>query len=306
MAKQQTLLITGGTGTLGTALVKRFYDTHNIVVFSRDEHKHEKLKKQYPRIKSFIGDVRDYERVKQAVAFADVVIHAGAMKIVPECEYHPYEAIMTNVIGSLNVLRAFEQSDGKMLIGVSTDKACHCINLYGATKYTMEKLYVNSTSDKHISCVRYGNVCASTGSVIPIWIEAIKQKTPIKITVPMMTRFMLSIDSAVDLLEFAMNRVTDKEIIIPNLKSIRMDRLAEGLMRMFGKTKVEIIGERPGEKIHEQLVNDDELYRTENIGTHYIIHKDAVETPVHQHYSSFDVAMNDDEIDTFLHGILRG
>ena len=253
----KVILITGGTGSLGKALTKKLFDKFipkKVIVFSRDEFKQSEMRKthDYENLRYFIGDVRDVERLELAMHGVDVVIHTAALKQVPTLEYNPMEAVKTNILGTQNVILACMQSGVKKALFISTDKAVNPINLYGATKLAAEKLWnaANSYSLTKFSSVRYGNVIGSRGSVIPFFQSLEGDTAPV--TDPNMTRFWITLDQAVDLVLYAYHQ-DDLGTYIPLLKSMDMDSLA----RCF-KGKVEVIGIRPGEKIHESLIADGE------------------------------------------------
>ena len=278
----KTILITGGTGSLGQALTKKLLDLNakTIRIFSRNESKQIEMESDFAdkRLRFFVGDVRDSERLFYALEDVDVVFHAAALKDVPKIEYNPFESIKTNVIGSQNVIDNSLRQDVEKVVCVGTDKAVSPLNTYGATKLLMEKLFVSANNyinpEKHRTkfvAVRYGNVLGSSSSVIPKFIDLIKKNKPVTITDPKMTRFTITMDEA---LEFILNAtVTGKgsEIFIPKLKSYEISILIEALTELLGETKQEITGIRPGEKLHETLINHDEIRYTWKINDMYML-----------------------------------
>ena len=278
----KTILITGGTGSLGQALTKKLLDLNakTIRIFSRNESKQIEMESDFAdkRLRFFVDDVRDSERLFYALEDVDVVFHAAALKDVPKIEYNPFESIKTNVIGSQNVIDNSLRQDVEKVVCVGTDKAVSPLNTYGATKLLMEKLFVSANNyinpEKHRTkfvAVRYGNVLGSSSSVIPKIIYLIKKNKPVTITEPKMTRFTITMDEA---LEFILNAtVTGKgsEIFIPKLKSYEISILIEALTELLGETKQEIIGIRPGEKLHETLINHDEIRYTWKINDMYML-----------------------------------
>ena len=278
----KTILITGGTGSLGHALTKKLLesDVGVVRIFSRNESKQIEMESEFDdkRLRFFVGDIRDSERLFSALEDVDVVFHAAALKHVPKIEYNPFEAIKTNVIGSQNVIDNSLRQDVEKVVCVGTDKAVSPLNTYGATKLLMEKLFVSANNyinpQKHRTnfvAVRYGNVLGSSGSVIPKFIELIKNKKPITITDPNMTRFTITMDEALDFILKATETGKGSEIFIPKLKSYEMSILIEALSDLLGEIKQEITGIRPGEKLHETLINNDEIRYTWNVNDMYMI-----------------------------------
>jgi len=264
------ILITGGTGSLGQALTKHLLESKvdTIRIFSRNEEKQIQMEDTFDddRLRFFLGDVNDYERLKRALEDIDIVYHTAALKHVPKIEYNPFEAIKTNVIGSQNVINACLHENVEKAIAIGTDKAVSPLNTYGATKLLMEKLFVTANNyvdpEKHKSkfiSVRYGNVFGSSGSVIPLFIEQIKKKKKITITDPTMTRFSFTMNDA---LNFIVN-VTDSghgsEIFIPKMRAYSIMDVKDALTEIFGSVAEELIGIRPGEKLHEVLINNEEI-----------------------------------------------
>jgi UDP-N-acetylglucosamine 4,6-dehydratase len=266
-----TILITGGTGSFGkkcVELLMRNARPKKLIVFSRDELKQHEMRRYFPDqgdtpIRYFLGDIRDRERLYRAFDAVDVVIHAAALKQVPACEYNPIEAIRTNILGASNIIEAAIDRDVKRVLALSTDKAVSPVNLYGATKLCAEKLFVaaNAYSGHHrtrFSVVRYGNVMGSRGSVIPLFLR-IRDQGEIPITDSRMTRFGISLDQAVDFVLTSLGRMHGGEIFVPKIPSVRVVDLAEAIAPA---RPVEIVGVRPGEKLHEVLISEDEASRT--------------------------------------------
>jgi UDP-N-acetylglucosamine 4,6-dehydratase/5-epimerase len=277
--KDKTVLITGGTGFLGKALIKELlkYDLKSIRVFSRDEFKHHLIYEQFksfkdewgnPKIRNLIGDVRDYERLKKATKNCDIVIHAAALKRIDILEYNVEEAVKTNILGTLNVVRASVENNVEKVVFISTDKACSPVNGYGACKFVSERIITESNFNKGsaktiLNCVRYGNVINSTGSVIPFFIEKIMNNEEIPLTDPEMTRFLITSNQAVDLIFNALVYGKGGEIFIPKAHSFKIIDLVQYLIKKYGtNNKIRVIGIRPGEKLHELMINDVEAKRT--------------------------------------------
>lgn len=284
MFKNKTLLITGGTGSFGNAVLKGFLesDIKEIRIFSRDEKKQDDMRKKYnnPKIKYFIGDVRDINSVKNAMYNVDFVFHAAALKQVPSCEFFPMEAVKTNVIGTDNVLTAAIDEGVKKVICLSTDKAAYPINAMGTSKAMMEKVFVaksrNIDSDKTLICgTRYGNVMASRGSVIPLFVEQLQQGKPITVTESSMTRFMMSLEEAVDLVIFAFNNAKQGDIMVQKAPASTIETLVAALQKIF-KTNVpvEVIGIRHGEKMYESLLTKEEAANAIDMGNFYRVPSD--------------------------------
>ena len=263
-------MITGGTGSLGNALTKRLLDegADTIRIFSRNESKQLEMESKFndDRLRFLIGDIRDYERLERAVEDIDIVFHAAALKHVPVIEYNPFEAIKTNILGSQNVINACLHENVERAICVGTDKAVSPLNTYGATKLLMEKLFVTAKNylnkERHETkfiALRYGNVLGSSGSVIPKFIEQIKNKEKITITDPNMTRFSISMDEALNFILKAAELGKGSEIFVPKLRAYSIMDVKEALFELLGKTDEETIGIRPGEKLNEILINQDEM-----------------------------------------------
>jgi FlaA1/EpsC-like NDP-sugar epimerase len=280
--KGKTVLITGGTGFLGQALVEKILkqDPQSIRVFSRDEVKHHKLFEKFCRnekIRNFIGDVRDYERLLKATRRADIVIHAAALKRLDILEYNVEESIKTNILGTLNVVNACLQNNVEKAIMVSTDKACSPVNTYGACKFISERIFSESNYSKGslrtiFTTVRYGNVLESTGSVIPFFTAKIKNGEKIPLTDPRMTRFIISPGQAVELIFDAIKYGVGGEVFVPKLPSFKITDLINILKEKYKKNNgIKNIGLRPGEKIHELMINYSEIPRTYDFDNLYVI-----------------------------------
>jgi len=282
MFKKKKILITGGTGSLGEALTKRLLqlDVDTVRIFSRNESKQVLMESKFQdeRLRFFIGDVRDYNRLTRALEDVDIVFHAAALKHVPVVEYNPFEAIKTNVIGTQNVIDACLHENVDIAVAIGTDKAVSPLNAYGATKLLMEKLFV--TAQNYLSkkrhhtkfiALRYGNVLGSSGSVVPKWIELIKNNQKISITDSKMTRFSISMDEALDFILESTKIAQGSEIFVPKLRSYSILDVKVVLQELLSNTNDEIIGIRSGEKIHEVLINQDELRDTWEIDNKYVI-----------------------------------
>ena len=270
MYKNKKILITGGTGSLGTALTKRLLsmDVEQIRIFSRNEFKQISMESEIydDRLRFLIGDVRDQKRLRRAIEDVDIVFHAAALKHVPKIEYNPFEAIKTNVEGSQNVIDACLENDIERAVCIGTDKAVSPLNTYGATKLLMEKLFINaqqySNPKKHPTkffAVRYGNVFGSSGSVIPKFIDQIKNNQSLTLTDEKMTRFSITMQQALDFILKATELGNGTEIFIPRLKSYNLEQVKNTLFDLCGTSDSKIIGIRPGEKLHETLINFDEM-----------------------------------------------
>lgn len=285
----KTLMITGGTGSFGNAVLNRFLDTdiQEIRVFSRDEKKQDDMRHEFQaklpqaagKIKFFIGDVRDLQSVKNAMHDVDYIFHAAALKQVPSCEFFPLEAVKTNVIGTDNVLTAAIEAGVKTVICLSTDKAAYPVNAMGTSKAMMEKVIVAksrtvSPEKTKICCTRYGNVMCSRGSVIPLFVEQIKAGNPITITDPNMTRFLMNLDEAVDLVMFAFEHANPGDLFIQKSDASTIGDLAKAVQTLFGDTGTNIIGTRHGEKLYETLMTKEERMRSEDMGNYYRVAAD--------------------------------
>ena len=277
------LMITGGTGSFGNAVLNRFIDSDlaEIRIFSRDEKKQEDMRRKYrsDRLKFYIGDVRDYQSVANAVRGVDFLYHAAALKQVPSCEFHPIEAVKTNVLGTDNVLEAAINCGVERVVCLSTDKAVYPINAMGISKAMMEKVIVaksRSSSRTIICATRYGNVMASRGSVIPLFVDLIDSKKPISVTDPSMTRFMMTLDDAVDLVLFAFRNGAPGEIFVQKAPAATIDTLATAIRELFGVPghPIDVIGTRHGEKRFEVLLSREEMASAEDLGEYYRIPPD--------------------------------
>jgi len=301
MFKESTLLITGGTGSFGNAVLKRFLDTDikEIRIFSRDEKKQDDMRQQYQydKLKFFIGDTRDYHSIYQAMHGVDYVFHAAALKQVPSCEFFPLEAVKTNVLGTENVLSAAVACGVKNAICLSTDKAVYPINAMGMTKSLMEKIAVaksRSSGNTTISITRYGNVMCSRGSVIPLFIDQIKADQPITITDPNMTRFMMSLESAVDLVLFAFENAQGGELFIQKAPAATIQTLAEAVSELFeSKQKPRIIGTRHGEKLYESLLTREEMVKAFDLGDYYMIPSDDRDLNYNKYFSKGQIEFSE-------------
>lgn len=275
--KNKTVLITGGTGTFGQAFAKtllNFQKIKKVIIFSRDELKQSEMAlkfplSKYPKIRFFIGDVRDIDRLKIAFNEVDYVVHAAALKQVPTVEYNPFEAIKTNIIGSQNIIEASWANNVKRIVALSTDKACSPLNLYGATKLSAEKLFINSSSIKskqtNFSVVRYGNVMGSRGSIFDIIKK--NKKTRFNLTDKRMTRFHIKLQDAIEMVHYAFDKLCGGEILIPKIPSIKILDLVE---TVYGKN-YNVTGIRSGEKIHESLITHSESYMSHENKKYYLI-----------------------------------
>jgi len=285
MFKGKTLLITGGTGSFGNAVLGRFLDTDikEIRIFSRDEKKQEdmRIRLKNDKVKFYIGDVRDYESVDSALKGVDYIFHAAALKQVPSCEFYPMQAVKTNVLGTENVLNAAINNKVKKVIVLSTDKAVYPINVMGISKAMMEKLMVaksrTANKNKSILCgTRYGNVIASRGSVIPLFVKQIKSGQPLTVTDPKMTRFMMSINSAVDLVLYAFKHGRQGDMFVKKSPACTIGDLALAIKELFkAKNEIKIIGTRHGEKLYETLLTREEMAKAEDCGDYFRILADT-------------------------------
>lgn len=285
MFKNKVLLITGGTGSFGNAVLKRFLDTEikEIRIFSRDEKKQDDMRHalQSPKVKFYIGDVRDKRSVDGAMRGVDYIFHAAALKQVPSCEFFPIQAVRTNVFGTENVLDSAIQHGVKNVVVLSTDKAAYPINAMGISKAMMEKVAIakarqlGENAATTICCTRYGNVMASRGSVIPLWIDQIQAGKDITITDPNMTRFMMTLDDAVDLVIYAFLHGKNGDLFVQKAPAATLDVLAEALKQLYhADTEVKVIGTRHGEKLYETLVTREEMAKSEDMGNYFRIPAD--------------------------------
>ncbi len=277
------LLITGGTGSFGNAVLKRFLDSdlEEIRILSRDEKKQDDMRKRYdnPKLKFYLGDVRDIQSISPAMEGVDYLFHAAALKQVPSCEFHPLESVKTNIIGTENVLEASIHSNVKRVIVLSTDKAVYPVNAMGISKAMMEKVAIaksRSSASTIINVTRYGNVMASRGSVIPLFIDQIRKGVPISITDPEMTRFMMSLDDAVNLVLYAFEHGNPGDIFVQKAPAATIQILAEALKELLQKPDhpIDIIGTRHGEKLFEVLLSREEMVAAEDLGDYYRVPPD--------------------------------
>jgi UDP-N-acetylglucosamine 4,6-dehydratase len=279
--QNKILLITGGTGSFGNAVLRRFLDTDikEIRIFSRDEKKQDDMRHQYqnPKIKFYIGDVRDKRSVDDVMIGVDYIFHAAALKQVPSCEFFPIQAVRTNIMGTQNVLDSAAEHGVKRVVVLSTDKAAYPINAMGMSKALMEKTAVAKAralgnKEPEICCTRYGNVMASRGSVIPLWIDQIKNGKPITITDPNMTRFMMTLDDAVDLVLYAFENGVNGDLFVQKAPAATLMVLAKALKELYrADNEIKIIGTRHGEKLYETLVTREEMFRAQDMGNYYRI-----------------------------------
>ena len=310
MFKDKTLLITGGTGSFGNAVLNRFLETDigEIRIFSRDEKKQDDMRHEYqikyPRvsnkIKFYIGDVRDLQSVKNAMHGVDYIFHAAALKQVPSCEFFPVEAVKTNVLGTENVLTAAIDEGVKNVICLSTDKAAYPVNAMGTSKAMMEKVVVAKSrtvksENTSICCTRYGNVMCSRGSVIPLWIEQIKRGEPITITEPSMTRFIMSLEEAVDLVLYAFNNADSGDIMVQKAPACTIEVLAKAVLELFdkqNKSEIKVIGIRHGEKMYETLLTNEECANAVDMGNFYRVPADKRDLNYDKYFKDGDSKRN--------------
>ncbi len=302
----KTLLITGGTGSFGNAVLNRFLDTDigEIRIFSRDEKKQDDMRHEYQvkypeasnKIKFYIGDVRDLQSVKNAMHGVDYIFHAAALKQVPSCEFFPIEAVKTNVIGTDNVLTAAIDEGVEKVICLSTDKAAYPVNAMGTSKAMMEKVAVakaRTTKETMICCTRYGNVMCSRGSVIPLWIEQMKKGEPITITEPSMTRFIMSLDEAVDLVLFAFENANSGDILVQKAPACTIETLAKAVKGLFApETEIKVIGIRHGEKMYETLLTNEECANATDMGDFYRVPCDKRDLNYDKYFKDGDKERN--------------
>lgn len=296
------LLITGGTGSFGGAVLRRFIDSgvREIRILSRDEKKQDDLRKKYgsPKLKFYIGDVRDYRSVMNAVRGADYIYHAAALKQVPSCEFHPMEAVKTNVLGTENVLEAAIEARVKRVVCLSTDKAVYPINAMGISKAMMEKVLIakSRASEHTVICgTRYGNVMASRGSVIPLFLEQIRSGAPMTVTDPSMTRFMMTLEDAVDLVLYAFNHAKPGDIFVQKSPAATIETLARAVGAAIGTPDypVKVIGTRHGEKLFESLLSREEMAAAEDLGDYYRVPPDLRDLNYGKFVEEGDVRISD-------------
>ena len=302
MFKGKTLLITGGTGSFGNAVLKRFLDTNigEIRIFSRDEKKQDDMRHQYnnDKIKYYIGDVRDLSSVKNAMHGVDYIFHAAALKQVPSCEFFPIEAVKTNVIGTENVLTAAIEAGVKKVICLSTDKAAYPVNAMGTSKAMMEKVFVAKSRtvspDKTLICgTRYGNVMCSRGSVIPLFIEQIKNGQPLTVTDANMTRFIMSLEEAVELVLFAFENAKSGDIMVQKAPACTIGVLAQAVKELFNAdNEIKTIGIRHGEKMYETLLTNEECANAMDMGNFYRVPADKRDLNYDKYFNIGDEKRN--------------
>ena len=325
MFKNKTLLITGGTGSFGNAVLRRFLSTDikEIRIFSRDEKKQDDMRKLYnnDKLKFYLGDVRDVNSVIDAVRGVDFIFHAAALKQVPSCEFYPMQAVKTNIIGTENVLNAAIDAKVKKVIVLSTDKAVYPINAMGISKAMMERVAVAKSrnlddNDTMIACTRYGNVMASRGSVIPLFMEQIQNNKEITITDPNMTRFMMSLDQAVALVLFAFENGQNGDIFVQKAPAATIELLANTLKKLLNQAEhpIKVIGTRHGEKLYETLLTKEEMVKALDMGEYYRIPSDnrdlnytkfvedgkEVVTQAHEYHSHNTHRLNEEELRAML------
>lgn len=305
----KTLMITGGTGSFGNAVLNRFLDTDikEIRIFSRDEKKQDDMRHEYQakypaeisnKIKFYIGDVRDIQSVKNAMHGVDYIFHAAALKQVPSCEFFPIEAVKTNVLGTENVLTAAIEAGVKKVICLSTDKAAYPVNAMGTSKAMMEKVIVAksrtvSPDRTSICCTRYGNVMCSRGSVIPLWIEQIKQGNPITVTEPSMTRFIMSLEEAVELVIFAFQNAESGDIMVQKAPACTIEVLAQAVKELFhSEDEIKVIGIRHGEKMYETLLTNEECGNAIDMGDFYRVPCDKRDLNYDKYFKDGDTERN--------------
>lgn len=306
-----TLLITGGTGSFGNTVLKHFLETDigQIRIFSRDEKKQDdmrhELQARYPdyaaKVKFFIGDVRDYQSVKDAMPGVDYIFHAAALKQVPSCEFFPMQAVKTNIEGTDNVLHAAIENGVKKVVCLSTDKAAYPINAMGISKAMMEHVVTANArvaaerGNTVICCTRYGNVMCSRGSVIPLFIEQIKAGNPITITNPDMTRFLMNLDEAVELVQFAFEHADPGDLFVQKADASTIGDLAKAVQKLFGDTGTKIIGTRHGEKLYETLLTTEEKLKAEDMGQYFRVPADNRDLNYDKYFIKGQVSTQADE-----------
>jgi UDP-N-acetylglucosamine 4,6-dehydratase len=284
MFDNKVLMITGGTGSFGNTVLKRFLstDVREIRIFSRDEKKQEEMRiaMNNPKLKFYVGDVRDYDSIHQAMKGVDYVFHAAALKQVPSCEFYPVEAVRTNVLGSENVMNAAIARNVSRVVMLSTDKAVYPINAMGISKAMMEKFMIakarmQGDGETRLCATRYGNVMASRGSVIPLFVSQLKEGKPLTVTDPKMTRFLMSLESSVDLVLYAFEHGNQGDVFVQKAPACTVDDLAVALREIFQRDNpIRIIGTRHGEKLYESLISREEMAKAEDLGEYYRIPAD--------------------------------
>ena len=308
--ENKKILIIGGTGALGKTLTKRYCTTNDIIVLSRDEHKHVNMQRNYPNVKFCIGNIKDKDSLLQALNEykPDIVINTAALKHVPICESNPYESVKTNIIGHKNLIDAITLCNHQIetLMFISTDKACSPVNVYGQCKAISERLYIdfaNKQSNIKVCLCRYGNVLESTGSVIPFFKSLLESGTDeLPITHKDMTRFLLTLDQAVDLIEWSYNQPNSHgKIVVPMIKALKITDIAKSLGKLYGHNDIKLryVGIRFGEKLHEAMINDIESFRTEKYEGYYMITDNVINNDCWL-FSSDTSLMKPEETDQFL------
>jgi FlaA1/EpsC-like NDP-sugar epimerase len=314
----RSVFITGGTGSFGHQVVNALlnYNPKQIIIFSRDEDKQHKMRSEYNqayeqnKIKFILGDVRDFDRVLEVTTEADIILHAAALKHVPYCEYHPYEAVKTNILGAYNVRRAAIQNNVQNVIGISTDKAVKPVNAMGMSKALQEKTLVTSSGKEHntiFACVRYGNVIGSRGSIAPLFEQKITKREPVPITHPEMTRFMLTLQNAIELVFYALANAKGGEIFVKKSSACKIVNFARVFAEALTGVKdypVEFVGIRPGEKMHEIIISEEEMRRVNETNENFIIqpHKEFFNSgtltskPVQEYASNTATQLDDDSL----------
>ena len=316
MFDKGTLLITGGTGSFGNAILDRFLfsDLKEIRIFSRDEKKQDDLRKKYKnnKIKFYIGDIKDQRSISQAMRGVNFVFHAAALKQVPSCEFHPMQAVHTNIIGAENVMEAAIFNNVKKVILLSTDKAVYPINAMGLSKALMEKSMIATSrnlisKETSVCATRFGNVINSRGSVIPLFINQIKANKPITITNPAMTRFMMTLDQAVDLVMYAFQNCQNGDLIVQKSPAATVSDLATAICELMGKNNhpVKIIGTRHGEKLFETLLSKEEMYHAENYERFFKIKKDDRDLNYENYFEEGKKSISNIESDYNSHNTYR-
>ena len=305
MFKEKVLMITGGTGSFGNTVLKRFLQTNvrEIRIFSRDEKKQEEMRiaLNNPKLKFYIGDVRDYDSIYQALKGVDYVFHAAALKQVPSCEFYPMEALRTNVLGSENLMNAAIARQVSRVVMLSTDKAVYPINAMGISKAMMEKFMIakarmQNKGETVICATRYGNVMASRGSVIPLFVSQLKEDNALTITDPNMTRFLMSLEDSVDLVLYAFEHGKQGDIFVQKAPASSVKDLAEALKELFANTSsIKVIGTRHGEKLYESLISREEMAKAEDLGNYYRIPADNRDLNYAQFFSEGEEKISSEE-----------
>jgi len=302
MFDEKVLMITGGTGSFGTTVLKRFLETNvnEIRIFSRDEKKQDDMRTSFnsPKLKFYIGDVRDYNSLNSALKGVDYIFHAAALKQVPSCEFYPMEAVRTNITGTENVVEAAIANNVKRVVLLSTDKAVYPVNAMGISKAMAEKVLIAKSrtlneSETVLCATRYGNVMASRGSVIPLFVSQLKQQHPLTITDPNMTRFMMSLEESVELVLFAFTNGQQGDIFVQKAPASTIGDLAIAITEIFdSKSEIRVIGTRHGEKLYESLISREEMAKAEDMGSYYRIPADNRDLNYSQYFSEGEEAIS--------------